>query len=192
MSERDGSVTRYRLDAAQSKFTVQAFATGLLAGFGHNPTIAIRNFTGEAQFTPDNLTNASLQLTVNIDSLNLLDDVKEKDKQEIERTMMHDVLEARRFPEIIFQSKEIMLTRIIEGRYKAKIIGDVTLHGVTRSGIWVIAQITLNGDGLRAVGDFTLRQTDFNIKLVSVAAGALKVKDEVKFTFDLVGHKETA
>jgi polyisoprenoid-binding protein YceI len=104
--------------------------------------------------------------------------------------MLNDVLEVNQYPEIIFQSKEITLTRIIPGCYRAKIIGEVTMHGVTRQAIWVMAQLTLNGDDLRAQGDFALRQTDFNIKLVSVAAGALKLKDEVKFTFDLVGHKE--
>jgi polyisoprenoid-binding protein YceI len=190
MSETTSPVARYKLNAAQSKFTVQAFATGLLAGFGHNPTVAIRDFSGEARLVPDKLTDASLQLRINVKSLDLLDEVKEKDRQEIERTMLNDVLEVHQYPEIIFQSKEITLTRIIPGRYRAKIIGEVTMHGVTRQAIWVMAQLTLNGDDLRAQGDFALRQTDFNIKLVSVAAGALKLKDEVKFTFDLVGHKE--
>ncbi len=190
MSENGLSVVRYKLDAAQSKFTVQAFATGLLAGFGHNPIVAIRNFEGEAQLAPDTLTQVALRLDINVNSLYLLDEVKEKDKQEIERTMLHEVLEVQRYPEIIFQSTEITLTRIIPGRYRAKIIGEVTMHGVTRQGIWIMAQINLNGDDLRAHGDFVLRQTDFNIKLVSVAAGALKLKDEVKFTFDLIGHKE--
>jgi polyisoprenoid-binding protein YceI len=190
MSDNGSSAVRYKLNAAQSKFTVQAFATGLLAGFGHNPTVAIRDFSGEAQLVPESLTGASLQLLIHVNSLILLDEVKEKDRQEIERTMLHDVLEAQRYPEIIFQSKEITLTRIIAGRYKAKIIGDVTMHGVTRNSIWIMAQIKLNGDDLRAQGDFALRQTDFGIKLVSVAAGALKLKDEVKFSFDLVGYKE--
>ena len=53
----------------QSKFTVQAFASGLLAGFGHNPTIAIRDFTGEVQCTPGSLTNASVRLVINAQSL---------------------------------------------------------------------------------------------------------------------------
>ncbi len=190
MSDNGSSAVRYKLNAAQSKFTVQAFATGLLAGFGHNPTVAISDFSGEAQLVPESLTGASLQLLIYVNSLILLDEVKEKDRQEIERTMLNDVLEAQRYPEIIFQSKEITLTRIIAGRYKAKIIGDVTMHGITRNSIWIMAQIKLNGDDLRAQGDFALRQTDFGIKLVSVAAGALKLKDEVKFSFDLVGHKE--
>jgi polyisoprenoid-binding protein YceI len=190
MSESETSIVRYRLDAGQSKFTVQAFATGLLAGFGHNPTIGIRDFAGEAQFAPGALTGTSLRLVVGAKSLAVLDDVKEKDRQEIERTMLNDALEVSLTPEIVFQSTNITVTRIAEGRYKARIIGDLTLHGVTRNGLWIMAQVTLDGDQLRAQGDFTLKQTDYKIKPISVAGGALKLKDELKFSFDLVGHRD--
>jgi polyisoprenoid-binding protein YceI len=190
MADPDTSMVRYKLDAGQSRFTVQAFARGLLSGFGHDPVISIRDFSGEAQFAPGTFAEASLRLAINIASLTLLDEVKEKDRREIEQTMLHDVLEAARYPEIVFQSTQITATRIVESRYKARIIGDLTLHGVTRSGLWIAAQFTLDGDTLRAKGDFTLKQTDYGIKLVSVAAGALKLKDELKFSFDLVGHRD--
>jgi polyisoprenoid-binding protein YceI len=190
MSDNETPVIRYRLDAGQSKFTVQAFATGLLARFGHNPTIGIRDFVGEAQFAPGALNEAALRLVVDVNSLAVLGDVKEKDRQEIERTMLDEALEASVYPEIVFQSTNITMTRIAEGRYRARIIGDLTLHGVTRNGLWIMAQVTLDGDELRAQGDFTLKQTDYKIKPISVAAGTLKLKDELKFSFDLVGHRD--
>ncbi len=190
MSTYETSAVCYKLDAGQSQFTAQAFATGLLAGFGHNPIIGIRDFSGEARFSPDALNDASLRLAINARSLTVLDDVKEKDRQEIEQTMLNDVLETPQYPEIVFQSAQVTATRIVEGRYKARIIGDLTLHGVTRPGLWILAQFTVGEDTLRARGDFTLRQTDYKIKPVSVAAGALKLKDELKFTFDLVGRRE--
>lgn len=182
------TTARYKLDASRSRFTVQAFADGLFAGFGHNPFIGIRDFTGEVRFTPETFADARMRLAINAQSLIVLDDIKEKDKQEIERAMHGQVLETSVYPEIIFQSTSITTTRIIPGRYKAKIIGDLTMHGVTRSGLWIMAQLTLNENEIRTTGDFTLRQTDYGIKLVSVAAGALKLKDELKFEFDLVGY----
>lgn len=190
MNDSTPSLVRYKLDAARSRFTVQAFAAGLLAGFGHNPTIGIRDFTGEVQFAPGTLADASLRFEARATSLAVLDGMKEKDKREIENTMHDEVLETAKYPEIVFQSTSIMPTRIIEGRYKARIIGDLTMHGVTRNGLWLMAQLTLNGDELRAQGDFTLQQSAFNIKLVSVAAGTLKLKDELKFTFALLGQRE--
>jgi polyisoprenoid-binding protein YceI len=190
MSTNEPASVRYKVDAGQSKFTVQAFASGLLAGFGHNPTIAIRDFTGEAEFSPDSLANAGLRLVIKTNSLTLLDEVKEKDREEIERTMLNDILETRRYPEIIFQSTSISLTKILEGRYKARIIGDVTLRDITRNGLWIQAKIILSGDDLQAQGEFILKQTDFQIKPVSFAAGALKLKDELKFVFELLAYRE--
>jgi len=39
-------------------------------------------------------------------------------------------------------------------------------------------------------GDFSILQSDYNIALVSVAGGALKLKDELKFAFDIVARKQ--
>ena len=50
MNMAEGLAASYVLDAAKSRFLVKASATGLLSAFGHNPTIAIRGFTGEAWF----------------------------------------------------------------------------------------------------------------------------------------------
>ena len=50
VGEAAPAVVRYTLDAARSTFTVQAFASGLLSGFGHNPTIGIRDYAGDARF----------------------------------------------------------------------------------------------------------------------------------------------
>ncbi|MGA9770982.1 MAG: YceI family protein [Blastocatellia bacterium] len=192
MSSDETAVIRYIVDASQSKFTVQAFATGLLSGFGHNPTIAIRDYTGEVQCTQGFLTNASVRLETKTDSLIVIDDVKEKDRQEIESLMHSTVLETARYPEILFQSTNITVTRIAEGRYKARIIGELTLHGVTRGSLWIHAQVKVTEGKMRAQGEFTLKQTDYNIKRVSVAGGALRLKDELKFTFDMLANQEQA
>ena len=45
------------------------------------------------------------------------------------------------------------------------------------------------GDSLRANGEFTLRQTDFNIKPASAVGGTIKLKDELKFTFDIIATR---
>jgi hypothetical protein len=37
---------------------------------------------------------------------------------------------------------------------------------------------------------FSLKQTDYRIKLVAVAGGTIKVKDELKFSFDIVARKQ--
>jgi len=46
------------------------------------------------------------------------------------------------------------------------------------------------GDMLRASGKFSLMQSDYGIKPISVAGGALKVKDELQFSFEMVLRKQ--
>jgi hypothetical protein len=48
----------------------------------------------------------------------------------------------------------------------------------------------INGSLLRASGEFSVRQTDYGIAPVTAAAGAIKVKDEVKCTFEIVARKQ--
>ena len=43
---------------------------------------------------------------------------------------------------------------------------------------------------LRASGDFILKQSDYRIKPISVAGGALKLKDELKFAFDIIARRQ--
>jgi hypothetical protein len=43
---------------------------------------------------------------------------------------------------------------------------------------------------MRVSGEFTLRQSDYGIKPVSFAGGALRLKDELKFSFELVARKQ--
>jgi polyisoprenoid-binding protein YceI len=178
----------YRIDSGQSKFIVRALVGGLLSSFGHNHTIGIREFTGEANLTPDTIAPASLQLTIKADSLAVLDKVSAKDKQEIETKMRNEVLETGQFANIIFKSTNISANKTAEGQYDLQIWGDVSLHGVTKS-IWFKGQMTVSGNSLRSKGEFALRQSDFKIKPVSVAGGTIKVKDELKFSFEIVAVK---
>jgi polyisoprenoid-binding protein YceI len=178
------STTPFMIDAAASKFTVQAIAYGLLSSFGHSPTFAIRDFEGAAVFRPDAPESASLRFKVRTSSLSVQDDVKEKDKREIEQTMHNEVLETEKYPEIVFETSRVAATKIGDGEYRADISGNLKLHGVTKSHT-MTAKLLVKGDILRATGSFPLRQTEYGIKPVSAAAGALKVKDEVKFSFDI-------
>lgn len=178
---------RYRVDASRSRFIAQAFAEGLLSAFGHNPRLAVRRFEGEAEFDPAAPNAASVWMKARADSLVVIDDISEKDRREIERVTREEALEAARYPEVVFRSAIVAARRAAEGRYQVKIIGDLSLHGVTREfAIDVAAPV--EGDELRAQGGFTLRLTDFNIRPITVAGGLLKLKDEVRLSFDILAH----
>jgi|HubBroStandDraft_6_1064221.scaffolds.fasta_scaffold78633_2 polyisoprenoid-binding protein YceI len=179
------TLAAYRIDPKPSRLTVQVTAGGFLASFGHNPTIAARDFTGEAQFDPETLADASLHLEISASTLEVAGGASEKDKPEIEQRMHHDVLESDAYPLISFDSTSVKATLLSTGQYRVEVTGPMTLHGVTNDQTISVRAI-VGPDRLRASGEFTLRQTDYGIELVSVAGGALKVKDEVKVSFDLI------
>ncbi|MBA3658596.1 MAG: YceI family protein [Gemmatimonadales bacterium] len=53
----------------------------------------------------------------------------------------------------------------------------------------VAVRVSQMGGTLRGQGETTVKQSDDGIRLVSVAGGMLKVKDEVKLTFEIVARK---
>jgi polyisoprenoid-binding protein YceI len=189
VEETKATATRYLINARASRFTVRAFATGMLSALGHNPTIAIRDFSGEVQVNPDKLEESALRITVNAASLGVADNISEKDRREIERQMHDEVLEVSTFPEIVYECTRLSASKTAEGQYQVTLDGDLTLHGVTRSQP-ISARVTISGESLVAFGDFSLHQSDYEMKLVSALGGALKVKDEVKGSFNIVALKQ--
>lgn len=178
---------RYRIDAAQSRFTVRAFAGGFLSAFAHDHTIAIRDFAGHADFTYGTVEPASLEMTIKAASLEITDKVSTSDRQKIEGTMRDEVLEIAKYPDISFKSTSVNASKTGEGQYQARIAGELTLHGVTRP-VTMTTQLEFGDKTLRAKGGFAIKQSNFSIKPVSVAGGTIKVKDELKFTFEIVAH----
>src|SRR5271170_2632610 len=102
--------------------------------------------------------------------------------------MNQEVLETAKFSEIVYDATSVSVATMTDMLYSATLNGDLTMHGVTRKQP-IAARVAMLGSMLRASGDFTLNQTDYNIKLVSVAGGALKLKDELKFSFEIVARK---
>jgi polyisoprenoid-binding protein YceI len=182
--------SRYRLDSTKSTFMVRAFSGGLLWFKGHDHFIAVRDFTGEVKLTPQTLSPASLQLTIKSDSLVETRDVfTEQQKQIINKELREIVLETARYPEITFSSTNVTGKMISAGQFETRIEGDLTMHGVTRR-IAIPARVTLGANDLRAQGEFTVDRSDFKVKATSAFHGMVRVRDKLKFTFDIlaVGH----
>ena len=181
-------LTRYTVDGRGSRLTINANATGVLSAFGHNPVIAARDMSGDVRFSPEKLDSATVQLRVAAASLAVQNDMSDKDKREMGRKMLEEVLEISKYPDILYEASSARIEKITEGRLRVDLDGRLSLHGVTRSQR-VSVQAFVIGDTLRAQGEATVRQTDFGITLVSAAGGTLKIKDEVKCTFDILVRK---
>lgn len=184
------TTVRFVIDTRKSTMTLQAFSTGLLSAFGHSPRIAVRDMQGEGQFVVSGgvLKDAQLHLRIRADSLEVIDDISEKDRREIQRQMFNDVLEAERFPEILYDCTHITASGTAN-RYSVVLQGESTLHSETHS-LPISASVVISGDALRASGEFSVSQKAYGIAPVTVAGGAIKLKDEVKFTFDIMARKQ--
>ena len=183
--EETKTLAVYRIEPRASRFTIQVTAGGLLSALGHNPVIAVRDFNGEARLQAEAIESASLHVAVQAFSLEVAGDVSEKDRSEIERIMQEKVLESAAYPVITFSSCSVKATPAGPGQYRVEISGKLTLHSVTNDQT-IMARVIVSPDRLRASGEFSLFQSAYGIEPVTVAGGVLKVKDELKVTFDLV------
>src|SRR5215217_4760116 len=179
----------YNLDPSQSKFMAHASPSGLLWFKGHSHHLAASDFSGQVEVTPDTITPASLRLVVKAASLHETGaDFTEPQKQIINKELKEIVFHPDQYPDITFQSTNVTAKNSGAGRYDVKIDGNLTLHGVTRR-ITIPAVVTLQGDNLRAVGEFSIDRGDFKVKATSAFHGLVRVDDDVKFEFDIVGRR---
>ncbi len=183
------NVIRYTIDKRVGKFTVQAFPEGMLSFLGHSPTFAARDYEGIIECDPETGEGASFTLNVKAASLELIDDLSSGDRRRIKETMHNDVLETATYPEIIYDcpASDMTVKRTGDGQFDVTLNGNLTLHGVINRHP-ITGRVVASPAMLRTFGEFQIPQTSFNIKLVSVAGGILKVKDELKCTFDIVAR----
>src|SRR6266446_9745467 len=157
---------RYTVDASQSKFIAHALSGGLLWFKGHDHLVAVREFTGEAQLTPESITNSSLQITAKTESKVETSSVfTDQQKQIINKELREIVLLPAQYPEIVFRSTNVS-GKQNGSQYDLKITGDLTLHGVTRQ-ITIPTKVTVTGNDLRAQGEFSVDRDDFKVKATS-------------------------
>jgi polyisoprenoid-binding protein YceI len=180
---------RFEIDPARSKFMVHAHRGGLAWFKGHDHLIAVRDFSGQAELTLDAINPASLTMTIHAASLEETSDAfTPQQKEIINKELDEIVLEAAKYPEITFRSTEVKGT-LKAGRFEVNIGGDITMHGVTRH-IVIPATVSVEGDSLRAKGEFNLDRSKFNVKATSAFHGMVRVKNKLTFTFDLVGRRK--
>jgi polyisoprenoid-binding protein YceI len=179
----------YRIDTTRSRFTVHAFAGGLLSFVAHSPTFAVQDYHGTVCFADDTRESGRIELSIRADSLRLQDNVKPADRQEIETRMRGEVLETAAYPEIRFEAERLTAQPLGHGEYRLHLDGRLSLHGMAQPHR-MDARLLVYDDGLRASGETSLRLSDYRIKPVTAVGGAIKLKDQLRLVFDLVAWKE--
>jgi polyisoprenoid-binding protein YceI len=174
-SAADSAVSR-TIDTEKSVMTVRVFKAGLFSGFAHDHEISapIR----EGSFDP---ANPAVQLRVDARKLRVVDkDVSDKDRAEIQQTMRGPkVLDSETFPEIRFRSTRV--ERITNRKWLVH--GELNLHGQTH-----LVDVDVAEQNGRYQGIAELKQKDFGINPISLGGGTVKVKNELRVEFDIVGR----
>ncbi len=177
----------YKIDPARSRIELTVSKTGLLKIIGHDHSIVAKSYSGQVRFNSGNIRDSSVQLNIDARSLFVLADpsVSEKDRQQIQSNMESlKVLNTGEFPWIMFHSTEV-------GRSAGEgllLRGRLNLHGAEKE-IAFPVQVHPEINHLRVTGTAVITQTDFGIKPIKVAAGGLKVKDQIHVTFDIFAEK---
>ncbi|HEY7617940.1 MAG TPA: YceI family protein [Terriglobales bacterium] len=164
------------IDTEKSLMTVRVFKAGFFSAFaGHEHEISAPVESGSFS-----VENSTVELGVDARKLRVMDkDVSDKDRAEIQQTMLGPkVLDSERFPEIRFRSSSA--ARQADGKWLLK--GELTVHGQARP-----IQVLVQERAGHYVGAAEVKQRDFGITPVTVGGGAVKVKNELRVEFDIVG-----
>jgi polyisoprenoid-binding protein YceI len=162
------------IDTEKSTLTVHVSKAGVFSALGHNHEIAAPIARGTVDATAHRV-----ELHTSTGALQVRDpDVSDKDRAQIRTAMLGpEVLDAQRYPEIVFRSTAAEPS----GTGSWRVAGTLALHGQTRA---VVAEVKETAEG-HYVGTSRFKQTDFDIVPFKAAGGAVRVKDEIRIDFEI-------
>ncbi|MFJ2032923.1 YceI family protein [Streptosporangium sp. NPDC087985] len=170
----------YTLGPESGRLLVKTTRTGLGAKAGHDLTIEVTRWRGNATLDIANPANSSVTVEIDTESFEVREGtggvkpLTDSDRREIKKNIQEKILHSDRYPTITFRS-----TRADGTPESFRVEGDLTLVGVTRP---VTVQGLLTEDRVR--GSATIVQTQWGIRPYSALFGALKLSDGVEVQFD--------
>ncbi|MEV4105877.1 YceI family protein [Nonomuraea sp. NPDC049649] len=175
----------YVLGPETGRLVVETKRTGLGAKAGHDLTIEVTQWRGEAVVDLDDPGASGVNVEADAGSLRVVSGsggvkpLTASDKADIERTIREKVLRTDRFPTITFRSRQVSGTR-----ESFRVEGELTLAGQTRP-----LTLGCGFDGDRVQGGATVKQSVWGIKPYSAFFGALKLDDDVTVRFEVALSK---
>jgi polyisoprenoid-binding protein YceI len=179
----------YRVDAAASLVQVHVGKSGAFSFAGHKHEVVAPALEGTVVADPDDLAASSVSVTFTAASLRVTGEGEPaKDVPKVQAAMVGpEVLDATRFPAVTFRSRQVSGQAAPGGGWTLTVVGDFTLHGVTRS-LSLPLRVAVEGDVLTATGRTVIGQKDFGIQPVSAAGGTVKVKNELAIEYRIVAR----
>ncbi|MCB9776982.1 MAG: YceI family protein [Alphaproteobacteria bacterium] len=187
--------TTYTIDPAKGLLYVQVFKdqSTVAAGLSHDHVMQAKGYSGSFTWNPDDPSSCKVDVTVPVaqldvdpqwlrDKVGYEGELSDGDRKSIRKNMLaKDQLNGESFPTISFASKSCA-----GSGGSVKVQGDMTLRGQTKP-VTVTLKVDADGSTLTATGAFQARGSDFGLEPFSAMLGALKNRDDLSWSVQLVG-----
>jgi polyisoprenoid-binding protein YceI len=180
----------YQIDAAKSRVAIavgKAGAFSFIAGHTHEVTGPIES--GRIDLDPDDPSRSQIRIVIGASALKVTG-AKEPpdDRPKVQEAMESDkVLDVARYPRITFESTGVTTKRRDAATLDVLVAGRLTIRDTTRP-VTVPVRVELGSRELTATGRFSIEQTAFGIKPISVA-GLVTVKDALDISFSITSRR---
>ena len=176
--------TTYQLDPAHStaQFSIRHMMIANVRG-------GFKSVKGTVVYDPDNPADSTIDVTIESNSITTLDERRDA------HLRSPDFLDAEKYPAITFRSRGIER----DGDDEAKVIGDLTIRGVTKEVVLKVdgptAEITDPYGNVRMGASATtkIRRSDFGLTWnAALETGGIMVGDDLKLDLDVQMIKAAA
>jgi polyisoprenoid-binding protein YceI len=176
-------VSTWEIDSAHSgaHFSVRHLMIATVRG-------EFRKVTGTIQMDEMDITKSRVEATIDATTIDTREERRDNHLKGA------DFFDVAKFPIITFTSKSV--TRLGEGRFK--VVGDLTMHGVTKEVVLEVEGLTQQVKDQRgntktgASATTKINRSDFGLTWNrAVETGGVAVSDEVAITIDLELVKKT-
>lgn len=141
----------------------------------------------DSEFAQSVQERLSLQVDIRVDGF-------ECGKNKMNRDLQ-DALKSDNFPEIkfLFDSAELLeMPKHPDDPFLVDVKGSLTVAGETRDIHFETRAYYLDVDKVRAIGNTTIRMSDFNVEPPTALLGLIKADDELTVKFDLIATENNS
>jgi len=179
----------YQFDAGKSRVTIDVGKSGVFSFAGHKHEVSGPIEGGSLAIDRDDLSRSHVSIVIATSSLKVSGvDEPPEDRPKVQATMeSDDVLGVARFPRITFESTSTAADQSAAPAFDIVVAGGLTIRDVTRP-VSVPVHVQLADRSLTASGRFSVKQTEFGIKPISVG-GVVAVKDRLDIAFTIVAQR---
>jgi polyisoprenoid-binding protein YceI len=190
---------RYVIDAAQSDVHWLVYKAGALARLGHNHTIEVGDLAGSVAVNAADLSKSQFDLQFKVADLVV-------DAPALRATLGEEFASVPSPDDIEGTRNNMLSERVLHGEMYPQIrltgLGPVSVGGKQELAVKVEilgrtvdlkvpTEVTINGEQLRATGEFELNHADLGMKPFSVMAGALQVGEKLSFSYDVTARRDS-